>query len=867
MDPSFDLAKKLESSQDDTQIVVKGARIHNLKSVDVTIPRDQLVVITGPSGSGKSSLAFDTIYAEGQRRYVESLSVYARQFLEMMAKPELESISGLSPTISIEQGLASYNPRSTVGTVTEIYDYLRLLYSRAAEVRCYSCGKGIQSQTPSRIVESILSLPEGTKISILAPIVRGRKGHYQKEFYQLRQKGFVRVKVDGELMDLSDEIQLDRQKKHDISVYVDRIVIKPSDTAQTQRIAESVDLALKLADRQISLELKKPGEPETELLFSEALTCTTCGISYPKLEPRIFSFNSPMGACQKCEGLGYLKVEDEEDEEEEIDPDLPFIPTEKLMCPSCNGTRLRKESLSVFFRGLNIASLCELTIKDLQEFFASVTLNKRESLIAERVISEIKARIGFLMNVGVEYLSLDRSADTLSGGEAQRIRLATQIGSSLVGVIYVLDEPSIGLHPKDHARLLATLRTLRDLGNTVLVVEHDQETIESADWIVDLGPGAGRMGGEVIAVGTLDQIRESPKSLTGKYLTRKLEIPIPKDRRKIDPDKTITIEGAYQNNLKDVTIGFPLGVLTCVTGVSGSGKSTLVIDTLYKALLKKLYRVNSGDAKATAIRGLDLIDKVIDVDQSPIGRTPRSNPATYTGIFSVIRDIFAQLPESQVRGYKPGRFSFNVKGGRCEDCQGDGMKKIEMHFLPNVYVQCETCRGLRYHKDTLDIRYKGKNIAEVLQMTVADAVDFFSAIPALVPKLKVLNDVGLGYIHLGQSATTLSGGEAQRIKLARELSRRSTGKTVYILDEPTTGLHFDDVNKLIKTMQLLVDQGNTVVVIEHNQDIIKVSDHVIDLGPTGGSGGGEIVAVGTPEEIANNPRSFTGQFLKPYLYQ
>ncbi len=861
----------LTPAANDEAIVVKGAKVHNLKNISCTIPRDKLTVITGPSGSGKSSLAFDTIYAEGQRRYVESLSAYARQFLEQLGKPDVESIGGLSPTISIEQRTTSYNPRSTVGTVTEIYDYLRLLYSRIAKPFCWNCGKPIKSQSPQQIVDHILGAAEGTKLAILAPIVRGRKGEYQKELAQLRSRGFVRVRIDGVIHELADDITLDKNKKHTIEVYVDRLIMKGDRATLGTRVSESVDLALKMGEGMLLLETHT-AEGVVESLMSEKFACTDCGISYPSPEPRTFSFNSPMGACPTCDGLGTEVEEEAEEEEEESDrppSDQPVIHEEitpdTRPCPDCHGDRLRKESLHFKIADQNIAQVCRRSIEDLRVFFEKLAVTEREKLIADRILKEIKERLRFLGEVGLDYLSLARPAQTLSGGEAQRIRLATQIGSSLVGVIYVLDEPSIGLHQRDNHKLISTLTRLRDLGNTVLVVEHDKDTMEQADWIVDLGPGAGTQGGEIIAEGTLKDIIASKPSITGKYLRGELEITVPKIRRPTQKDRALRIEGAQLNNLKTVDAEFPLGVFTCVTGVSGSGKSTLVIDTLYKSLVSHLYRVEAGDLKIKKIAGLEHIDKVIDIDQSPIGKTPRSNPATYTGLFSLIRDLFAQLPDSQVRGYGPGRYSFNVKGGRCEACQGDGMTKIEMHFLPNVYVQCDVCKGRRYNRETLEIRYKGKNIADVLEMTGADALPFFDAIPTIKAKLKILNEVGLGYLQLGQSATTLSGGEAQRIKLARELSKRSTGRTVYILDEPSTGLHFDDVNKLVKILQALVDQGNTVIVIEHNLDIIKVADHLIDMGPEGGSGGGKVVAAGTPEELIKVKGSYTGEYLKPYL--
>jgi len=788
-----------------------------------------------------------------------------------MEKPEVESISGLSPTISIEQRTTSYNPRSTVGTVTEIYDHLRLLYSRIAKPFCYQCGKPIQSQSPQQITDQILSAKDGSKISILAPLVRERKGEYQKELASLRQRGFVRVKVDGEILDLSDEIKLDKNKKHDISVYIDRLVVRGDRATLATRVSEAVELSLKLADGQIILEASEENGEMKETLLSEKFACTDCGVSYPSPEPRTFSFNSPMGACPTCNGLGTnprIKL-DEEDLDSEDDPTeytQEFTP-DNFPCPDCRGARLRIESLYFKIGALNIHDLCSKSIQDLTDFFSSIKLTPRELMIADRILKELRERLGFLKEVGVGYLNLTRPAQTLSGGESQRIRLATQIGSSLVGVIYVLDEPSIGLHQKDNDKLIATLLGLRDLGNTVLVVEHDKDTMEKADFILDLGPGAGNLGGKLIAAGSYQDILRSKESLTGKYLRGELEIPIPKERRKPKPEQMLKIKNAELNNLKNVSIDIPMGLFTCVTGVSGSGKSTLVLDTLYPYLMKYLYKATIGDLKVQSIDGHQKVDKVIDIDQSPIGKTPRSNPATYTGLFAPIRELFAQLPESQVRGYTPGRFSFNVKGGRCETCQGDGLTKIEMHFLPDVYVTCEVCQGKRYNRETLSIRYKGKNIAEVLEMTAQEAYPFFDAVPSLKQKLKIINDVGLGYLHLGQAATTLSGGEAQRIKLSKELSRRGTGNTVYILDEPSTGLHFDDVAKLIKILQSLTDQGNTVIVIEHNLDIIKTADYVIDLGPGGGVGGGKILSHGTPEQVARDKSSVTGSYLKSYLHQ
>ena len=862
-------APSVPKAANDEAIVVRGAKVHNLKNITVSIPRDQLTVITGLSGSGKSSLAFDTIYAEGQRRYVESLSAYARQFLEQVGKPDVESIDGLSPTISIEQRTVSYNPRSTVGTVTEIWDYLRLLFARTAKPFCWSCGKPIQSQSPQQIVDHIQSSAEGTKLALLAPIIRGRKGEYQKELAQLRQRCFVRVKIDGEILDLSQDIALDKNKKHDIDVYIDRLVIKGDRGVLGTRVSDSVEMGLKLSEGLLILETHE-GDQTHETLMSEKFACPDCNISYPAPEPRTFSFNSPMGACPKCDGLGTDPAL-EGDTEEEVDPtDIPHVVEEitpdNAPCPSCLGKRLRKESLHFKLAGKNISDLALLPLEDLTLFFDSIELTQREILIADRIIKEIKERLRFLLEVGVGYLSLSRPAQTLSGGEAQRIRLATQIGSSLVGVIYVLDEPSIGLHQRDNNKLIATLLKLRDLGNTVIVVEHDRDTMEQADWIIDIGPGAGTHGGEIIAAGTIKDIMKSKKSLTGKYLRGDLKIDVPEIRRPWISDKVITIAGAHKNNLKNTSVDFPLGTFTCVTGVSGSGKSTLVIDTLYRLLVETLYHVSKpANLEIKSSSGLQHVDKVIEIDQSPIGKTPRSNPATYTGIFSLVRDLFAQLPESQIRGYGAGRYSFNVKGGRCEACEGDGVTKIEMHFLPDVFVMCDVCKGRRYNRDTLEVRYRGKSIADVLEMTAEDSFTFFEQIPTIKAKLKVINEVGLGYLHLGQSATTLSGGEAQRIKLSKELSKRQTGKTLYILDEPSTGLHFDDVKKLIAILQTLVDQGSTVIVIEHNLDIIKVADHVIDVGPEGGAAGGFIVATGTPEDICLVKESHTGRFLKAYL--
>jgi excinuclease ABC subunit A len=952
-----------------TSIIVKGACEHNLKCIDVEIPRDQLVVITGISGSGKSTLAFDTIYAEGQRRYVESLSAYARQFLEQMEKPDVESIEGLSPAISIEQKTTSKNPRSTVGTVTEIYDYLRLLFARVGRPHCTSCGKEITSQTVSQMVDQIMLLPPGTKLTLLAPMIRGRKGEYKKELNQLRKEGFTRVVIDGKPLELADEIELDKKKKHDIDIVVDRIVVKEE---IQRRLADSLETALHHADGVVKVETVTPvGDEPVEgggknrkepkprvLIFSEKLACVDCGISYQEITPRLFSFNNPHGACPECTGLGTRMYFDaelvipnpelslregaiapwekrlsgwfhlildalakaykfdirkpfkelpesvrdvilngskgekiefwwEEDGDRrhtyqkefegvlnnlqrrwrETESDAAREELEKYMnvmpCPTCNGARLRPEALHVLVGERTICDVTGLAIRDCLTFFEGLALTDKEQEIARRILKEVRERLSFLVNVGLDYLSLDRTAGTLSGGEGQRIRLATQIGSSLVGVLYILDEPSIGLHQRDNARLLDTLRHLRDIGNTVLVVEHDEETILEADYLIDMGPGAGVHGGEVVAQGTPAEVMKNPDSLTGRYLSGELSIAVPKKRR--SATKQLRIVGATENNLKDVSIDIPLGVMTCVTGVSGSGKSTLVIDTLHKTLSQRLYRSREKAGAVRDVLGLEYLDKVINIDQSPIGRTPRSNPATYTNVFGDIRDLFSNLQESKLRGYKPGRYSFNVKGGRCEACSGDGIIKIEMHFLPDVYVECEVCKGARYNRETLEVHYKGKSIADVLAMTVSQALEFMGAIPRIKNKLKTLEEVGLGYITLGQSATTLSGGEAQRVKLSKELSKRSTGRTIYILDEPTTGLHFHDIAKLLDVLHRLVDAGNTIVIIEHNLDVIKTADWIIDLGPEGGDRGGEIIATGTPEQVAAVTRSFTGQYLRKML--
>lgn len=934
-------------------IKIEGARAHNLKNINVQIPRDKLVVVTGLSGSGKSSLAFDTIYAEGQRRYVESLSAYARQFLGQMDKPDVDNIEGLSPAISIDQKTTSHNPRSTVGTVTEIYDYLRLLYARAGRPHCPNCGKPITQQSVDQMVDRIMQLPAGAKLLIMAQLVRGKKGEHKKVLEQIRREGYVRVRIDGELHDLGEEIALEKQKKHTIEIVVDRLVVREG---MESRLADSLETALHAGEGVVYVQVVD-GEL---LMFSENFACVDCGISLPEIAPRMFSFNSPFGACPVCTGLGSHK---------EFDPALVvpdptlsvadgvFAPlsknpnsygmraitallaahdydahtpwnrmdkkTQKMLlygsdeyvsfqytnmfgeekeyhvpyegvlpaltrryretdseemresyedymtdtpCSACHGARLKPEALAVTVGGKNIAALTALTIREADAFLmaAEQDFTPREAKIAGEILKEIHARLHFLLDVGLDYLTLSRAASTLSGGEAQRIRLATQIGSGLMGVLYILDEPSIGLHQRDNNRLLATLRHLRDLGNTLIVVEHDEDTMYAADHIIDIGPGAGEHGGKVVAEGTAAEIMKNPASITGQYLSRKQFIPVPAERRRGN-GHFLEIVGAAENNLKDVNVKFPLGTLTLVTGVSGSGKSTLVNEILYRGVASRLYRAKGKPGKHKKIKGLEHIDKVINIDQQPIGRTPRSNPATYTGVFDAIRELFSQVSESRMRGYKAGRFSFNVKGGRCEACRGDGILKIEMQFLPDVYVPCEVCKGARYNRETLEVHYKGKTIAEVLDMTIDEAVAFFANVPRIARKLEIIRDVGLGYIRLGQPATTLSGGEAQRVKLATELARRSTGKTLYILDEPTTGLHAADIHKLLLILQRLVDGGDTVVVIEHNLDVIKTADHIIDLGPEGGTGGGTIVAQGTPEEIVKVKASYTGQFLKPLL--
>ena len=936
-------------------ISVKGARANNLKNIDVDIPRDKMVVLTGLSGSGKSSLAFDTIYAEGQRRYVESLSSYARMFLGQMEKPDVDYIDGLSPAISIDQKTTSKNPRSTVGTVTEIYDYLRLLWARVGTPHCPKCGKEIKQQTIDQIIDQVLALPEATRIQVMAPVVRGKKGTHQKIFEDARKSGYVRCRVDGSLYDLTETIELDKNKKHNIEIVVDRLVIR-EDIAR--RLTDSVEVTSSLAGGLVVINIV--GE-DRDILFSQNYACEDCGISIEELSPRMFSFNNPFGACPTCTGLGsQLKVDPDliipnkelsildgaitasgwnnikgdsisrmyfdalskkygfklttpvkDLPEEVMDVILYGTKGEKLKltydranghgtlmqpfegiinnlerryketqsdamrrdledcmgerpCPDCGGKRLRKEALAVTVGGLNIDTFCRKSVTDALDFIDHLELSEQKMLIADRILKEIKNRLGFLQSVGLQYLTLSRAAATLSGGESQRIRLATQIGSSLMGVLYILDEPSIGLHQRDNDKLLDTLKHLRDLGNTLLVVEHDEDTMCQADYIVDIGPGAGVHGGQVVACGTAEEVMNTPGSITGDYLSGRKQIPVPTERRKGN-GHFLTIRGAAENNLQNVDVSIPLGTFTCVTGVSGSGKSSLVNEILYKRLAADLNRAKTRAGKHAAIEGEEYLDKVIDIDQSPIGRTPRSNPATYTGLFNDIRDLFASTPDAKARGYGPGRFSFNVRGGRCEACQGDGLIKIEMHFLPDIYVPCEVCKGKRYNRETLEVRYKGKNIYEVLDMTVEEALPFFEALPRLYNKLQTLYEVGLSYVKLGQPSTELSGGEAQRVKLATELAKRSTGKTIYILDEPTTGLHTADVHKLIEVLQKLVEVGNTVVVIEHNLDVIKTADHIIDLGPEGGSGGGTIVATGTPEEVAACPESYTGQYLKRML--
>lgn len=826
-------------------ILVKGAREHNLKNITLSIPREKLTVITGPSGSGKSSLAIDTIYAEGQRRYVESLSIYARQFLEQMQKPDVDLIEGLSPSIAIEQKTVTRSPRSTLGTITEIYDYMRVLYTRIGKPFCYQCGSMIASQEAQNIIDSVMAFPQGTRMQILAPIVRDRKGEYKKELSMMLKDGFVRARIDSKMFDLTQEIKLKKQQRHTIEIVIDRLIVK---SGAEKQIKNAIDAALKYADTVIINLI----DDNKDIPFSRTMVCQNCGISYPDINPRFFSFNSKHGACPRCKGLGYENIEEETTEL-----------SDSRECRLCKGLRLRKEALSITIQDINIAEFAQMSVSRACEFVDNLKLTQREMTIARRVLKEVKDRLLFIEQVGLGYLTLDRVSLSLSGGEAQRIRLATQMGSSLTGVLYVLDEPSIGLHPRDCKKLLESLSLIKDAGNTVIVVEHDEETMQWADHIVDMGPGAGLRGGWVVAEGSPAEIVNNKNSLTGKYLKGELSIAVPAQRRK--PKGFLEILGATEFNLKNINASIPLGVFTCVTGVSGSGKSTLILEILYKALSKKLYESSDTPGQHAEIKGMDEIDRVICVDQSPLGRTPRSNPVTYTGIFTYIRELFSQIQESRIRGYSASRFSFNISGGRCESCRGGGMVKVEMHFLPNVYIQCNECKGRRYNRETLDIRYKGKNIAEVLAMTVSEALEFFSSIPVIRQRLEVLEDVGLGYIQLGQSATTLSGGEAQRIRLSKELGRKSTGNTLYLLDEPTTGLHFADIQRLLDVINNLIDLGNTVVVIEHNADVVKSADHIIDLGPEGGENGGRIVAAGTPEEVSVNPDSYTGMFLKNKL--
>ena len=932
-------------------IIISGAREHNLKNINLRLPRDRLIVMTGLSGSGKSSLAFDTIYAEGQRRYVESLSAYARQFLGQMDKPDVDHIEGLSPAISIDQKSATRNPRSTVGTITEVHDYLRLLYSRIGKAHCPSCGKPIERQTSQQIIERVGELGTGTRLSILAPVVRGRKGEYSRLLSEVRRKGYARARVDGELLDLEEEIRLERYRRHDIEVVVDRLVLKEG---VRRRLADSLETALELGEGMVIVAVENDGDR----YFSEHFSCPQCDISLPEMEPRMFSFNSPYGACPECSGLGFLQVIDPElvvpdpafsleegavvpwpgtssfsyrllealADKYEFSMDTPFreLPEEireKILygtghekvyvryrnqrgmvrsyfthfegivnwlerryketdseyarsrisqymsvrpCQACGGARLKPSSLAVTVAGHNIHQLSQLSIRECAGFLGRLPLTPTEEAISRRILKELGSRLGFLVDVGLDYLSLDRAAATLAGGEAQRIRLATQIGSGLVGVLYILDEPSIGLHQRDNRRLISTLEELRDMGNTLIVVEHDEATIRAADWVVDIGPGAGEHGGEIVFSGPLDGLLKRRKSITAKYLRGEMSIGVPRARRAAGR-RSLVVQGAKEHNLKNIDVEIPLGLLVCVTGVSGSGKSTLVHDVLYRGLARRLYHSRVPPGRHDGIEGLEHIDKVINIDQSPIGRTPRSNPATYTGVFDNIRALFADTVESRVRGYKPGRFSFNVRGGRCEACRGDGTIKIEMHFLPDIYIPCEVCKGQRYNNETLEVAYKGRNVCEVLDMSVEEALDFFQAIPPIRRRLQTIYDVGLGYIKLGQPAPTLSGGEAQRVKLSSELNKRATGKTLYLLDEPTTGLHFDDIDKLLNMLQGLVGAGNTVLIIEHNLDVIKCADWIIDLGPEGGEEGGHMVAAGTPEEIAASPSSYTGEYLRPIL--
>jgi excinuclease ABC subunit A len=830
-------------------IKIKGAREHNLKNIDVSIPREAITVITGPSGSGKSTLAIDIIYAEGQRRYVESLSAYSRQFLEQLQRPDIDYIEGLSPSIAIDQKTVSRSPRSTLGTITEIYDYLRVLYTRLGKAYCYNCGSEISTQEAENIIHAILSIPEGTRVQVLVPIVRDRKGNYRKELQEMRNEGFVRARIDGEMADLTQDIILEKKKRHTIEIVIDRLIIKDGVEREVQG---AVDTAFKYAD---TIVINLPAKNE-DRLFSKTTACPKCGISYPEINPRFFSFNSRAGACPSCNGLGFEGLDE-----------YSYEMQEQGYCRACAGLRLRKEALSVRFQGLNIGEFSRMSVSDALSFLRGLSLTEREKIIAARVLKEVNDRLSFLERVGLGYLTLERPSLTLSGGEAQRIRLATQMGSSLTGVLYVLDEPSIGLHPRDCTKLLESLSAIRDADNTVIIVEHDEETIRWADHIIDMGPGAGVRGGWVVAEGPPKAIQRNEKSLTGKYLKGELVIDVPPKRRRWED--SIVIRGASEHNLKHIDVRIPLRVFTCVTGVSGSGKSTLIFDILYRAAQRKLHTLPGiqpqPPGKHRGIEGLDRLNRVISVDQSPIGRTPRSNPATYTGVFTFIRELFSMLTDAKVRGYSPSRFSFNVAGGRCEACRGNGLIKVEMHFLPDVYVQCDRCKGRRYNDETLDIRFKEKNIAEVLDMTIVEALQFFENIPNIRRRLQILEDIGLGYLQLGQSATTLSGGEAQRIKLSRELGKKSTGDTLYILDEPTTGLHFVDIQRLLDVLHILVDQGNTVVVIEHNLDIVKSADHVVDLGPEGGDEGGRLVAEGTPEEVSRKPGSHTGLFLRPKL--
>ena len=826
-------------------IKIKGAREHNLKNINLSIPRDAITVITGPSGSGKSSLAIDTIYAEGQRRYVESLSAYARQFLEQLRKPDIDYIEGLSPSIAIDQKTVIRSPRSTVGTITEIYNYMRVLYTRIGKPYCYNCGSLIAKQESKEIIQAVLSLPQGTRLQVLAPIVRDRKGEYRKELQQMRREGFIRARIDGRMVDLTQDIALKKQKRHTIEIVIDRLIIKPSIDKQ---IKYAIETALRYADIVVINLI----DGNRDILFSKTMACPKCGISYPDINPMFFSFNSKQGACPRCKGLGFETLEEDSTEFED-----------QKICRLCNGLRLRKEALSIKIQDINIGELGRMSIKDALFFINNLKLTEREQTIASRVLKEVRDRLNFLEKVGLDYLTLDRSSLTLAGGESQRIRLATQLGSSLTGVLYVLDEPTIGMHPRDTKKLLENLSSMRDAGNTIIIVEHDEETIRWSDHIVDMGPGAGLNGGLIVASGKPEEIEKNEKSLTGKYLSGRLSIDIPPLRRK--PKDFIRIIGASEFNLKELDVSIPLGIFTCITGVSGSGKSTLVLEILYKALLKELYGSKVTPGRYREITGNDRIDRVICVDQSPLGKTPRSNPATYTGAFSFIRELFSQVSDSRIRGYTPSRFSFNLSGGRCESCRGDGLIRVEMHFLPPVYIPCDICKEKRYNKETLDIKYKGKNIAEVLDMTISEAFQFFSSIPSIRQKLEVLEDVGLGYLQLGQPASTLSGGEAQRVRLSKELGKRSTGSTLYILDEPTTGLHYVDIHKLLNVLNRLIDLGNTVIIIEHNLDVIKSADHIIDLGPEGGEEGGRIVAEGTPEEVSTNPDSYTGRFLRNKL--